>query len=70
MSSDIIDPIELLRDYITQSQIDLNNGIPLDKQARKITLDSGMLLFHQFEGIGSGAIIRLPLETPTAWKKN
>ena len=28
----------------------------------------GLLAFHQFEGIGSGAIIRLPLDTMTAWK--
>ena len=31
---------------------------------------SGLLAFHQFDGLGSGAIIRLPLETPTAWKLN
>ena len=30
----------------------------------------GVLAFHQYDGIGSGAIIRLPLETPTAWKVN
>jgi hypothetical protein len=28
----------------------------------------GFLAFHQFEGMGTGAIIRLPLETNTAWK--
>lgn len=26
-----------------------------------------MLIFHQFEGSGPGAVIRLHLETPTAW---
>jgi hypothetical protein len=28
----------------------------------------GVLAFHQYDGIGSGAIIRLPLVTLTAWK--
>ena len=69
MSSETIDPIELLKDYIIGSNRASEQGIPLEKQSRKIVLEpEGFLAFHQFEGMGSGAIIRLALETQTAWK--
>lgn len=68
-SEGIIDPIELLKDYVLGSLYDLQQGKKIEQQGRKIVLEKDtMLAFHQYDGLGSGAIIRLPLETPTAWK--
>lgn len=67
MQSEIIDPIELLRDYMIQNEQDLQNGVPEEHQSRKVTREEETLVFQQFEGSGPGATIRLPLDTPTAW---
>mmetsp|Transcript_8464 Transcript_8464/g.12926 ORF Transcript_8464/g.12926 Transcript_8464/m.12926 type:complete len:89 (-) Transcript_8464:1214-1480(-) len=67
MTDNIIDPLELLRDYIMAGQ-----GVSEEQNGKKITFEEEgkMLAFSQFEGIGPGAVLRLPLSTPTAWKRS
>ena len=70
MSNQTIEPLELLREYMVELEEAKAEGRDPNDVGKKIIYDekSKLLTFHQFDGIGQGAIIRLPLNTPTAWK--
>ena len=71
MSSETIDPIELLRDYMIEFYQARKDNMPIAQLGKKIVLETNKVLaFHQYDGIGEGAKLRLELETPTAWKKD
>jgi len=66
-NSDILDPLQLLRNYVCSSIHMNQQNIPESNQ-RKITLEDKMLVFHNAEGNRTGSVIKLPLQTPTAWR--
>jgi hypothetical protein len=63
MSSETIDPLDLLREFIIGSQRSSQNQVQQNDQ-RRITVKEGLLCFESSE---SGTL-KLPLITDTAWK--
>lgn len=57
MSSETIDLIDLLKEYLLES-------LQGDKATKKAYIKDGFLCFENFEN----STIQLPLDSPTAWK--